>query len=310
MFGVIWAQIASAARFAQGQSDTLPNIASMDGSVDPDCLTNPSDLSELCQLSRGQEELARAFELNVTTIGEIGQAYDTLPGLVHYVSHQGATTIGWITLAMIAAFHVAGEWQNRSLAVSVHAAGSRRRFFALKVASTWIITLFALVATIFGLFVTRSTFVKSGIVSNATQDGTVQYQANAAWTDWSTSLSHFAIAAGVLLAVSAVVVAFSMVVRRAMPTAFAGLALVGAFYLIGPVGWSPINTTAVWFDLDAVNSPAVGGTLLWNYEGTDLSVGLPTIDLDMVVWHPIVTAALIICVAIAAAVVVEKRQAA
>ena len=139
--GVCWAAISFSASFLQEQADVLPNTAAMSESVDQSCIDNPNDSSDVCEASRIQAASTETFAANTQRLGEIGQSYDTAPGLLRYVSHQWATTLGWIVVALIAAFHVASEWATRSAGLTAHANGSRARFVATKIVSTWLIAL-------------------------------------------------------------------------------------------------------------------------------------------------------------------------
>jgi hypothetical protein len=307
--GVCWAAISFSASFLQEQADVLPNTAAMSESVDQSCIDNPNDSSDVCEASRIQAASTETFAANTQRLGEIGQSYDTAPGLLRYVSHQWATTLGWIVVALIAAFHVASEWATRSAGLTAHANGSRARFVATKIVSTWLIALATLAATTVALFALRPLFTTNGTITNSTGDGTVQLATDSTWSSWSGALAHFAIAAGVLLAVSTVAVAVAMISKRAILTVGAVIVMTAGVYLAGSSQFSPSEAIAGWMDFDEVNGGIVGDSVLWVYSGSQANLATPPTNITTSPAFVVLYVALVAAIAAAASVIVSRRRA-
>jgi len=308
-FGVMLASITFAANFADTQADVLPNVDAMAAQIDAACLDNPDDSSDECVASRLQAQATNEFSTQANRLGEIGNALSTPPGVIRFVSHHWATTIGWILVALIAAFHVAGEWNAGSIGVTAQSVGSRPRFVALKIASTWIIALAGMAFVAAALTLGRPLFSTDGMISNAAQSGTVALGVDPAWSSWTTALTDAAIAAAVLLAVSTLAVGFAVTLRRPIPTVFAMLAVLITMFLAGPASWMPSQAIAKWLEFNTVNDGLISDHLLWNYPGVNDTITDPLSTIALAPGLTIILIAAAALVTAATIVTANNRRA-
>jgi hypothetical protein len=191
-----------------------------------------SELSPECQQRLADAALNDHFAQNGIALGRVANALSTWPGLLRFVTHQLATGVGWVLLAILLSVHVAGEWSSRTAATSLLATGSLRRFWIAKVLSVWVAMLgLALIGTTV-LYVIRGSFTAAvGIPDPARQSGDpstwhlAALRPDPSWSSWRVSLGVLALASLIWLVLSLAGAALAVLLRR--PILMAVLSVAG-----------------------------------------------------------------------------------
>jgi hypothetical protein len=278
-FAFIWADARTTYHFARLQTPVAV-IASTDiaGAASECAPAQPAtELSPECQQRLADAALNDHFAQNGIALGRVTNALSTWPGLLRFVTHQLATGLGWVLLAILLSVHVGAEWSSGTAASSLLATGSLRRFWIAKVLSTWLVMLgLALLATTV-LYLIRPSFTATvGIPDPLQQAGDpstwhlTALRPDPSWSSWSTSFGVLAVASLIWLILSMAAAALAILLRRPIVTAVLSVAVLSAFVVIARSAHRPEWTflTAIGQLLRLQNTPfGVRDTRLWFVPG-------------------------------------------
>lgn len=225
------------------------------------------------------DELARdsQFAVGGVALIRVLNSLSTWPGMLRFVSHHLVTGLGWLLLAGLLAIHVAGEWGSRTATVTFVATGSRRRFWAAKIASIWIAMIAIALAGTTVLYLLRSTLIgKAGIPTPPVQQGDpstwhlAALAPDSTWSSWTSCFGVFGVTAIIWLLFVVVGAALAGLIRNALGTIVLSIAALSAAIVLARytvhTSWSPVGVIGQVLHLEQTPF-GVRDTALWFVPG-------------------------------------------
>lgn len=209
-------------------------------------------ISEECQRKLENAGLNDKFAINGVRLGRVTNSLSSWPGMLRFVSHELATGLGWVLVAVLLALHVAGEWSSRTAATTIIATGSYRRFWLAKVGSIWLAMIGITLAGTTILWLANSTFLgKVGVPDPILQPGDpstwhqTALQPDATWSSWTVSASFLGITAVSWLLFIIVGVGVAALIRRTLSTVAVWMGALSAMLVLarflGRTDYTPIG---------------------------------------------------------------------
>lgn len=276
---VVWQDASTTAQFADRQTPVAVAVTlDLRRQLDEIC---PNGLTGVvngvdCDILRQDMELNRYFGTNGLALGAVAASLDTYPGLNKFTSHQMATGLGWLLLALLTALHVTRERSVGSAGYSVLRMG-RFRYLTAKAVSLFVAAFVLILITSSALFALRATFARdvgaprASIGSNgAFAQPEEPVAASTDWTSWSAVLSDLF---RCLLVVALIIVAFvgiASLLRRttvaAAVLASMSAILIAASHSAAASGWLPVAKLSGALGIDQVPY-GVRDARIWNLAG-------------------------------------------
>lgn len=232
---VLWQDAGRFSGLAEAQAPIAVAVTNDNTrAVETACTPGATDVDDACRTARLDLSDNRHFEPNSVALGRRAMALHTLPGLITFVSHQLATGLGWLLIALVAAGHVTRERSAGTLGSSVLRSGASRYLIG-KVISLFGGAWAALCGATLVLFALRPTFTSS--VEVPAGDGGVADLGRTAmrtlapdheWSSWASAGRGVLAAMVVVLAVCVLFGLVAAVIRQPATTA----AVLGGFVVL------------------------------------------------------------------------------
>ena len=246
------------------------------------CQTGQDPVTAHCQALLDQAAEGDSFAANGIALARVTNSLSTWPGMLRFVSHELATGLGWVLIAVLIGVHVAGEWSSRTAGTTLLASVSRARFWLAKVVSLLIAMIGIAMLGTTVLYLTRHGFLGTvGIPAPLHQHGdpsTWQLAAlpvDPAWSSWATSLGGLGVTAIIWLMLVLVGVACAGLIRKTLATVALLVAVLAIVFALARYAhrteWSPL--AVVGRSLSLAQTPfGVRDTRLWSVPGAPGSI--------------------------------------
>jgi hypothetical protein len=257
---------------------SIPHLTEASGACQP----SGDAVTAHCQSVLDKAADGDSFAVNGIALARVTNSLSTWPGMLRFVSHELATGLGWILLAVLIGIHVAGEWSSRTAGSTLVATASRPRFWLAKIGSVWIAMVGIAVLGTTVLYLTRAGYMSSvGIPAPLDQHGdpsTWHLSAlppDPTWSSWATSTGVLGLTSLIWLLLVLIGVTFAGLIRRTLATVavlITALATMFAFARYSHrTDWSPISVINRVLNLDYTPF-GVRDTRLWSVPGAPSSI--------------------------------------
>jgi hypothetical protein len=285
-FAFVWADARTTYHFARLQTPVAITVGADIAAAASKCTgSSPAVATPDCQQRLADAALNDHFAQNGIALGRVTNALSTWPGLLRFVSHQLATGLGWMLLAILVSIHVAGEWSSKTASNTLLAVGGLRSLWLAKVASIWLAMVGLVLVGTTVLYLIRASFTASvGIPDPAEQQGDpstwhlTALAPDPAWSSWSLSFGVLAAASLVWLVLGMVGTSLAVLLRRPILTAVIAVAGLSAGVVVARwvhrPEWTYLNAIGQLLRLDRTPF-GVRDTRMWYVPGSQTFIQQP-----------------------------------
>lgn len=214
---------------------TSPHLAEVRGA----CHTIGRVVTAHCQAALNTAAAGDGSAAGGVKLARVTNSLSTWPGMLRFVSHELATGLGWIVLAVLIGVHVAGEWGSRTAGSTLIATASRVRFWLAKIVSVWITMAATAVIGTTVLFLARAGFIGTvGIPAPLDQQGDpstwhlAALAPDATWSSWAGSVGVLGLTSVIWVPLVLIDVAVAGLLRRTVTTVASLVAVLAAMFVL------------------------------------------------------------------------------